>query len=48
MGGDIGVGNGVVEQLATGKVKFAANETVAQSALYQRTQVIRQAAQEAF
>ena len=45
-GSDVGFGNGVVEQL--GRIKYCANELVSESAQFQRTQVIRQAAQEAF
>ena len=47
-GSDVGLGNGVVEQLATGGVKFMANQQMDLSSTYARTQVIRKAACDAF
>ena len=47
-GSDVGLGDGVVEQIATGGVKFTANQQMALSSDYQRTQVIRKAASDAF
>ena len=43
-GSDVGLGNGVVEQLATGRIKHCANELGSESTQFQRTQVIRHAA----